>query len=150
MWTTVLSNCRMTAWLPVCLDQRFPRGRGAGLTGRWKSEEGHRGRGIGTRDPPQEREVPVGRRDRWSTGSEVSKQGRSGPPSGWSRGCRRAGRRLEQGAAAVLTGKVGEGFGTSFADSQELREERGLAVPECWLCYKGYRSRTPTLCPALC
>lgn len=54
--------------------------------------------------------------------------------SGWSRGRRGAERGLEQGVGAALMGKMLDGgFGTSFMDSQEQREERGLEVPEYWL-----------------
>lgn len=49
-------------------------------------------------------------------------------------GFRGTGRRLEPEIGAVLMGKMlNRGFRTSLVDSEEPREGRGLAVPECWL-----------------
>lgn len=79
------------------------------------------------RDPPQEGEGALGRREREhrlrgeEAGTEGFRVAGAGAPGG-------------QEVGAVLTGKMLDGrFGTSFGDSEEPREERGLAVPELWL-----------------
>lgn len=63
-----------------------------------------------------------------------------GQKEGWSKRLR-----------AALMGKMLDGgFGTSLVDSPERREERGLVLPECWLCDRRATVTKCPQCPARC